>query len=42
VVLITQRPVDPLQRRGARYGDTTVLPARLMLPPLVELLLVVR
>jgi hypothetical protein len=35
VVLITQRPVDPLQRRGARCEDATVLPARLMLPPLV-------
>jgi hypothetical protein len=42
VWLMTQRPVDPLQRRGARDEDTTVLPARLTLPPLVELLLVVR
>jgi hypothetical protein len=39
---ITQRPVDPRQRRGARYEDTTVLPARLTLPAPVELLLVVR
>ena len=32
-----------LQRAlGARYEDTTVLPARRTLPPLVELLLVVR
>ena len=36
VVLITQRPIDPFQRRGARYEDTTVIPARLTLPPLVE------
>ena len=36
MVLITQRPVDPLQRRGARYEDTAVLPASLMLPPVVE------
>ncbi len=42
VVLITQRPVDALQRCGARYEDATLLPARLTLPPLVELSLVVR
>jgi hypothetical protein len=35
VWLIAQRPVDPLQRRGARYEDTTVIPARLTLLPLV-------